>query len=118
MRLWLLFTLIALVPRIEPVRLELSQKVSATSVSELHLRVWIEPDDQNRLLVVTGTSDEFYRSSSESLDGAQARRVREIWWRSMPCGVYGFRAATFDQAGNMNHSATERAEFCPQREGL
>lgn len=102
----------------EPIRLELSPRVAVAPVPELHLRVWVEPDDQNRLLVVTGVSDDFYRSSWESLDGAQARRVRDLWWKSFPCGFYAFRASTFDQAGHLRQSAMEQAEFCPQREGL
>lgn len=100
----------------DPVRLEVSPKVSVRPVPELHLRVWVEAEDQNRLLVVTGASRDFFRSSSESLDGADARRVRDLWWRSIPCGTYDFRAATFDQGGNLNHQTSERAEFCPQRE--
>ena len=100
-------------PKIEPIRMEVSPRVSVQP-TDVHLRVWIEPDDQNRSLVVTASSENFYRSTAESLDGVNARRVRDIWWSRVPCGEYGFLAAVFDQAGKTRHQVSESAVFCPQ----
>jgi len=100
-------------PKLDPIKLEVAPRVSV-GPTDVHLRVWVEPDDQNRSLVVTGSSDNYSRSSAESLDGERARRVRDIWWTRVPCGEYGFIAAVFDQAGRTRHQVAEQAVFCPQ----
>src|SRR5262245_33865749 len=99
-------------------RLDVSPRVSVGPVSELHLRVRLTPSDVIRQLVVTGISDTFARSSAVSLDGEKARRVHDFWWTSIPCGAYGFSAATYDQGGHVLEQTTERATFCSQYEGL
>ena len=54
----------------------------------LAIRLSIEPDSNNRILLVVADSGEFYRSSEIQLDGERAPRTNVVWYRSLPAGDY------------------------------
>ena len=54
----------------------------------LAIRLSIEPDANNRIVLVVADSGEFYRSSEIQLDGERAPRTSVIWYRSVPAGDY------------------------------
>ena len=55
----------------------------------IRLRVSVEPDAANLVLIVGALSDGFERVSDEQLDGARSRRTRWIEWPAVPAGLCG-----------------------------
>lgn len=55
--------------------------------ADIRLRVTVEPNEANRLLVVEADGELFYRSSDEDLTG-ESPRTRWIWYRALPAGSY------------------------------
>src|SRR3954454_17248166 len=60
--------------------------------ADLSVVVRVEPDDRNRDLVVMVDSGDYMRSSSEQLDGADAARAHQFWFKHLPEGQYALVA--------------------------
>jgi len=54
----------------------------------LTIQLSVEPDSDNRALLVVAESVDFYRSSDIQLDGERAPRTSVISYRSLPAGEY------------------------------
>jgi hypothetical protein len=55
---------------------------------QVRVVVSVEPDDENRALVVEADSGTFFRSSEFTLEGSEAARTHRIDWRQLPAGEY------------------------------
>jgi hypothetical protein len=77
----------------------------ATEVVEIHLRghyfsapatvivhIAIEPDAENRKLLIEVDSARFFRSSALELSGATEKRLHTIQFKDLPQGEYTLRA--------------------------
>ena len=58
----------------------------------VHVTVAVEPDAQNRVLRIEADSDQIFRASDISLDGADERRIHTILFKNLPAGHYTLRA--------------------------
>jgi hypothetical protein len=67
--------------------------------------VKVAPHAENRLLVVTLDSGDYFRSSSITLDGDRAAAHHPFSWKALPAGDYGLRAEVIDARG-LRHVAT------------
>lgn len=67
--------------------------------SRLHVRVRVEPNADNRRLVITADSEEFYRSSDVQLDGDESPKTIERDFPEVPGGTYEVKAALIDNTG-------------------
>jgi hypothetical protein len=65
----------------------------------LAIRLSIEPDSNNRILLVVADSGDFYRSSEIQLDGERAPRTNAIWYRSVPAGDYAVQGVLIGADG-------------------
>jgi len=68
-------------------QLRLSGRVLPVA-GDLSVVVRIEPNDENRDLTVFVDSGEYMRSSSEELEGADAARTHQFWFKHLPAGKY------------------------------
>jgi len=82
----------------EPITMRVSPAV-AFAPANLVVRATIESDAQNRAVVVTADSADFYRSSELPLDGDQAPRTNTFEFRSLPPGNYEVRATLVGASG-------------------
>jgi hypothetical protein len=55
---------------------------------DTHVIVRVTPDDENRLLRVELDGPAYYASTEMQLDGAEAARTHDVWWRTLPAGSY------------------------------
>lgn len=55
-------------------------------------KVILERHPNNRLLVVLLESESCSLRSDRQLDGEDAPRVFDMWWKDLPCGHYAVRA--------------------------
>ena len=67
--------------------------------SRLHVRVRLERNADNRMLVITADSEDFYRSSEVQLDGDESPATIELDFPEVPGGTYEVRAALIDNTG-------------------
>lgn len=81
-----------------PIRITVAP-VIAQAPSDVHLKVVIERDAENRHLIVAIDGDRFTRESVEQVDGAQRQRVWDFWWQKVPCGVYRVAAVVVRSNG-------------------
>ena len=58
----------------------------------VHVTIAIEPDVQNRTLLIEADSDAMFRASEITLDGANERRIHNIEFKNLPAGNYILRA--------------------------
>lgn len=90
----MLFVLLAAMPsgssETDPLRLAVTPKFSQTG--SFRAIAVVEPDAQNRWLVLCAESREYYRSSTIQLHGAQAARRHEMFFDRLPAGKYVMRA--------------------------
>lgn len=101
-RLAMALTMIVLAPAVHArERLELRARPAfAFAPSEVQLEFRISPDAENRGLVVSVESDDFYRSSLVELDGEHAQTVVSVRYQGLPAGDYNLRGALVDGAGH------------------
>ena len=80
----------------------------ATEVVEIQLRghyfaepatvritVAVEPDADNRMLLIEADGDRFYRASELELSGADDPRLHSLVFKNLPAGNYMLRAAVY-----------------------
>jgi len=82
----------------EPLTMAVSP-VQSFAPTNLTIRVHLEPDADNRALVVVAESGEFYRSSRIQLDGVDAPRMISLEMRNLPGGTYDVRGALINSTG-------------------
>lgn len=58
----------------------------------IRITVAVEPDAQNRTLVVQADGDHLFRSSQVALDGENGQRVHTVEFKNLPAGYYIVRA--------------------------
>jgi len=82
----------------EPITMRVSPAV-AFAPANLIVRATIEADSENRAVVVTADSADFYRASEMQLNGEQAPRTNTFEFRSLPPGSYEVRAILIGSSG-------------------
>jgi hypothetical protein len=82
----------------EPITMRVSPAV-AFAPANLIVRATIEADSENRAVVVTADSPDFYRASEMPLNGDQAPRTNTFEFRSLPPGSYEVRAMLVGSGG-------------------
>jgi hypothetical protein len=82
----------------ERLRIAVSPKFSHAP-SQLHVRVRLERNADNRLLVITADSQDFYRRSDVQLDGDASPAAFDLDFPGLPGGTYEVRAALIDNTG-------------------
>jgi hypothetical protein len=58
----------------------------------VRILVAVEPDAENRALLIEADGDQLYRSSELTLTGATDKRLHSIEFRNLPAGAYTLRA--------------------------
>ena len=61
----------------------------------VRIAVVVEPDEQNRMLLIEADGDRFYRASELTLSGAEDQRVHTLVFKNLPAGTYQLRAGVF-----------------------
>jgi predicted phage tail protein len=71
----------------QPLAIKVSPAVSFAPAN-LVIRTSVDPDAGNRALEVVAQSEDFYRSSTVTLDGDRAPKTTQFEFRSLPPGEY------------------------------
>ena len=58
----------------------------------VRILVAVEPDAENRALLIEADGEQLYRSSELSLSGASEKRLHNVEFRNLPAGYYTLRA--------------------------
>lgn len=82
----------------EELRLRVSPEMSVEP-AWIRVHVSVEPDDENRVLEIVAESDEYFRSSRVTLDGARASRTNTVQYRGLPAGTYEVRGSLIGRNG-------------------
>lgn len=64
----------------------------------IRITVTVEPDAENRSLVIQADGDRLFRSSELALDGENGQRIHTVEFRNLPAGHYVVRAEVRSQA--------------------
>ena len=83
---------------VERLTIRVSPSVSFAPAN-LIVRATIEADADNRGIVITADSEDFYRSSEIQLEGDRAPRTNMFEFRSLPSGRYNVSAALIGSDG-------------------
>jgi hypothetical protein len=73
----------------------------------LKIQYVVEPHSDNRVIVITVESGEFFRSSEVHLDGDHAPRTSLIEYRNVPAGVYQISAVLAGSDGRQRGLAQQ-----------
>jgi hypothetical protein len=79
----------------------------------LRVSVRIEPNADNRVLVIVADSPEFYRSSSIQLEGDQAPRTVNIQYPNVPSGEYEITGVLVNSLGHERAAVRQMANVVP-----
>ena len=82
----------------EPVRVRVSPAF-ALNPADVIVETVIEPDDRNRGVEVTVDSANFFATSTVTLEGDRAPRVRTTHFRQLPAGSYEVSATLVQDGG-------------------
>ena len=94
----------------------LMMKVSprqALAPVNLRVSVRIEPNADNRVLVIVADSPEFYRSSAIQLEGDQAPRTFNIQYPNVPSGQYEITSVLMNSMGRERATVRQMANVVP-----
>jgi hypothetical protein len=58
----------------------------------VRILVAVEPDAENRVLLIEADGEQMYRSSELTLSGANEKRLHNVEFRNLPAGYYALRA--------------------------
>lgn len=58
----------------------------------VRVTVSVQPDSENRTLVIQADGDRLFRSSHVALDGENGRRIHTVEFKNLPAGQYVLRA--------------------------
>ncbi len=75
--------------------------------SNLVIALVVEPEADNRRLVVSADSAGFYRSSAIDLRGDRAARTNTFYYKGVPAGHYNIRAIVLGPRGETRASASQ-----------
>lgn len=95
----------------QPLNLQVSPKM-APAPGWVRVSARIEPNEDNRQLEVTATSDEFTRASAIPLNGSRAPRLSVIDYGNLPAGTYEVTAELVGQNGR-RAIATRMVQIVP-----
>ena len=90
----------------ELLKMQVSPRVTQAP-ADIFIYIRLEPRPENRLLLVTADSSEFFRSSEMSLAGESSPRVTVFRFRQLPPGVYSIAAELI----GVNGKTRERVRF-------
>jgi hypothetical protein len=79
----------------------------------LRVSVRIEPDADNRVLMIVADSPEFYRSSSIPLEGDRAPKTFTIEYPNVPGGAYAITSVLVNSLGRERAVARQTANVVP-----
>ena len=82
----------------EPIRIRVVPTF-ALSPADVTVEAIVEPDARNRSVEVAVDSASFFTTSTVSLEGDRAARVREIRFRQLPAGSYEVSATLVQERG-------------------
>jgi hypothetical protein len=85
--------------------------------ANVRIRARIEPNPDNRRITVVADGAAFYRSSEMQLDGEQAPKVIELWFRDVPGGDYEIYAILTDSVGRQRAVAHHTTKVMSPFEG-
>jgi hypothetical protein len=71
----------------QPLTLALSS-AHAFAPATVRIRARVEPNADNRVLTIVADGPDFYRRSDVPLDGEEAPRTFELWFKDLPAGDY------------------------------
>jgi len=100
----------------EPLAIDVSPAV-AFAPANVRIRTRIEPNPDNRRITVVADGAAFYRSSEMQLDGEQAPKVIELWFRDVPGGDYEIYAILTDSVGRQRAVAHHTTKVMSPFEG-
>ena len=75
------------------------------------VRVFVEPDPENRALEVIAESENFFSKSRLQLNGERTARTRVFEYRDLLAGDYDIRAVLIDQGGDPGAVATAKVKI-------
>ncbi len=78
---------------------------AALAPADLRVQVRIERDSENRKIVVTADSADYFTSSEVQLDGEESPRVQVVVFRGLPAGSYDLRGVLIGQSGRVRGTA-------------
>ena len=58
----------------------------------VRVTVAVEPDAENRVLLIEADSEQFFRASEVALSGNEEKRLHELEFKNLPAGSYTLRA--------------------------
>ena len=67
----------------------------------VRIEVLVPPNEDNRELEIVVDSGDYYRSSSITLDGANAPSFYSVQYRSMPAGAYEVQVGLRGRSGTL-----------------
>ena len=65
------------------------------------IQAFIQPDARNRAVSFEIDSDAFYTKSVAELEGAQAARIKQVTFQSVPAGSYEVRVTLLGTNGEL-----------------
>jgi hypothetical protein len=86
--------------------------------TDVHYRVWVPKNENNRNLRVELTGNEFYTSHDIQLDGEQAPGVIDAWFKDVPCGNFVFVATVERILDKPYVLRSSELHYCISTEGL
>lgn len=89
----------------EGIEIRVSPNVSMAPAT-VRVLVTVEPDANNRQLVVEADSGEFYTSSTVQLDGTKAPRTQAFILKELPAGRYDIAAVVVQRNGGERKAAS------------
>jgi len=90
----------------ELLKMQVSPRVTQAP-ADIFIYIRLEPRPENRLLLVTADSSEFFRSSEVQLEGESSPRVTVFRFRQLPPGSYNIAAELIGSNGKTR----ERVRF-------
>ena len=73
---------------------------NAVAPADILVEVFIEPNEQNRSIAIEAESENFYTSSTTTLEGDRAPRTKIIRFRTLPAGSYEVRVRLIGTDGD------------------
>jgi hypothetical protein len=82
---------------------------TSSAPANLFVQVWIERNPDNRWVLISVDSPDYFSSSLAELNGERSPRVRVVMFRDVPAGAYELRSEVFGSRGRMRASARTSA---------
>lgn len=64
----------------------------------VHITVAVQPDAENRMLVIEADGERLFRSSEVALEGKSEQRLHTVEFKNLPAGQYVIRAEVLSKA--------------------